>query len=207
MRADATGPRRLLLVELLHDEICHRDWSMLFPFVKGLARQHGIEARWVIVATEVSRRLGRNRMGRSLRSLVDYRVRAADQAQLAAMLADFAPSHVLTAGGEDAAWRGRLEDSSASLLHIPTWLHPAMALPPGPDTERLVDGTPIAWNHGAEGERPCAGRDESGRALAGVARRRAGTGHRPGGLPRRSGRLRTTRWGTSTIEHGRWTGR
>ncbi|MBM4395407.1 MAG: hypothetical protein FJ087_06920 [Deltaproteobacteria bacterium] len=51
--------RRLLLLEFLDQDEFRSERSMFFPFLKGLARDRGIEALWLCFVTPPARRWDR----------------------------------------------------------------------------------------------------------------------------------------------------
>ena len=136
---------RLMLCEFLHDEICHREWSMSFPFLRGLAARPGVETRWLIAAVEVAPDPGRNLMGRSLRMRREFRVSQETRAEVAARIAGFGATHAVLAGGLPRDWRALLGDAPVKALHIPTWIYPGFLAAEHDPHAAFIEGTPLSW--------------------------------------------------------------
>ena len=82
---------RLMLVEFFRGALRRNEKSMLFPFLQGLARAHGVETLWLCFGGDIDHRAGAP-AGRTLFASLPGK----DLAALAGHVARFRPTHLLS---------------------------------------------------------------------------------------------------------------
>ncbi|MDD5628191.1 MAG: hypothetical protein PHU21_03940 [Elusimicrobia bacterium] len=117
---------RLLLLEFFPGALQRNERSLLFPFLKGLARRRGVPARWVCFGKDPAQ-AQREPGGRGLE------LGEADLRALAAELARFRPTHIISSEPLAGAARRCLESAGPQ---------PAFVVMGVPGSRRRIPGAP-----------------------------------------------------------------